>query len=107
MNRSSHRHSEPPLQVGRRSDRILDPRRWLALFLFLAVPRHVEAHRLDECLQATLIEITPDEAKVQVNINPGVQVSEAMVWMIDRNRDGDMSAGEKAKYIRTFLGELN
>src|SRR5690349_209911 len=88
------------------SDHILHLRLWPALFFLLAVPRFAQAHRLDECLQATLIEITPDEAKVQVNINPGVQVSEAIVWMIDRNRNGEISADEKKKYIRTFLGDL-
>lgn len=76
------------------------------LCFFAALVIHVAAHRLDECLQAALIEIKPDESRVQVNLNPGVQVADAFLWNIDRNHDGKISAAEGKDYARKFVAKL-
>jgi hypothetical protein len=78
---------------------------WGVLAVLLA-SLSARAHRLDECLQAALIEIKADEARVQVNLSPGVQVADAFVWNIDRNHDGKISAAEGKDYAKKFVAKL-
>ncbi len=76
----------------------------IAVILGAAAP--IDAHRLDECLQAALIEITPDEVKVELNLNPGVQVADVMIWAIDRDHDGKISIREGDIYARRLITDL-
>src|SRR5262249_36125618 len=69
--------------------------------LCLAGTGQVLAHRLDECLQAALIEIKPDEIRVQLNMNPGVEVAASVICQIDRDHDGKITQAERARYART------
>jgi len=83
--------------------------RWQAfacLFLLVAGTSLVFAHRLDECLEATLIEIKPDEVRVQINMNPGVQVADAVIWQIDLDHDGKITRVEGDRYAKMLVKQL-
>lgn len=56
------------------------------------------AHRLDEYLQATLIEVKPDGVQVSIDLTPGVAVLPAVMAVLDRNLDGQISPAEERAY---------
>src|ERR1041385_4307254 len=64
------------------------------VLLCLASPCSVFAHRLDECLQATLVVIEPDRIRLQMNFTPGVAVAEQVLAQIDTDHDGTISTKE-------------
>jgi hypothetical protein len=76
------------------------------LLLLVALPCSVHAHRLDEYLQAALIEIKPEEIAVQLNLTPGVDVASPVIWMIDRDRDGKVSTAEGNAYAKALMRQL-
>jgi hypothetical protein len=79
----------------------------LALPLALLVlPSAAPAHRLDEYLQATLVPIEPGDIRLQINLTPGVAVAEPIVSLIDRDRDGTISAEEGAAYAQSLRRDL-
>lgn len=71
--------------------------RCLLLWL-LALPIAATAHRLDEYLQATLVAIEPGQIQLQLQLTPGVQVADAVLRLLDLNRDGRIDAEEAAAY---------
>ena len=44
----------------------------------------ISAHRLDECLQAALIDIAPDRITLELDVTPGVAIAESLIPEIDR-----------------------
>ena len=74
--------------------------------LLLALPCPVHAHRLDEYLQAALIEIKSEEITVELNLTPGVDVASPVIWMLDRDRDGNISPAEGDAYARALMRQL-
>jgi len=75
----------------------------LVLFVFHST---VFAHRLDEYLQATLVVIEPERVRLQINLTPGVAVSEQVLSLIDRDRDGVISTNEAAAYAELLKRDL-
>lgn len=67
----------------------------------------VSAHRLDEYLQATMIEVGKDRVHVQMYLTPGVAVFPAVLAAIDTDRDGAISAAEQRAYADRVLGDLS
>ncbi len=81
--------------------------RCLGLLLGLAALNSTAlAHRLDEYLQATLVTIEPGEARLQINLTPGVAVADQVLAVIDRNHDGIISTNEVAAYCELLKREL-
>lgn len=80
-------------------------RRWVWV-AFAAIQPMVGAHRLDEYLQATLVEIEPENIRLAINLTPGVEVAEKVLAELDRNRDGAISKKEAAAYSRLLKGQL-
>lgn len=76
------------------------------LFLLLAFPPCVLAHRLDEYLQATIVAVEPDEVRLQINLTPGVAVAEQVLALVDRDRDGMISTNEAAAYAEVLRRDL-
>jgi hypothetical protein len=74
--------------------------------LLLLFPSTVFGHRLDEYLQATIVTIEPDRVRLQINLTPGVAVSEQVLGMIDRNHDGVISTNEAAAYCELLRRDL-
>ena len=62
----------------------------------------VQAHRLDELLQATLIALGPDTVGIEINLTPGVEIAQALISRMDTNRDGAISSSE----ARDFAAEV-
>ena len=75
-----------------------------ALLLSLGAP--ASAHRLDEYLQATLISLEKDHVQAFLRLVPGVAVSPVVIWTIDTNGDGLLSATEKQTYAERVLRDL-
>jgi hypothetical protein len=65
----------------------------------------VSAHRRDEYLQAARLAVEPDRVELQLDLTPGIDVAEAIIGDLDRDRDGVLSAHEQHAYVaRVFDG---
>jgi hypothetical protein len=64
------------------------------------------AHRLDEYLQATLIGVTRDSTEVEIQLTPGLAMLPVLMAVIDQDRDGRISSGEKRAYVGRVAGEV-
>lgn len=86
---------------------LITRRRCLPLLLaLLSLPSDAFAHRDDEYLQATLVVIEPREVRLQINLTPGIAVAEQVIALVDRNRDGAISAKEAAAYTELLKRDL-
>jgi hypothetical protein len=72
----------------------------------VATAAYVSAHRRDEYLQAARIAIEPDAVQLELNMTPGIELADAIVAEIDRNRDGSLSPDEQRAYAAAVLGAL-
>ncbi|GBR09948.1 hypothetical protein GCM10007868_28450 [Gluconobacter frateurii] len=70
-----------------------------AAIVLLAVPASAFAHRLDEYLQATTLNITHSDISLHLRLTPGVDVAEGVIGQIDRNGDGNLSLAEQVGYV--------
>ncbi len=75
-------------------------------FLALTLIGGASAHRLDEYLQATLIGMTPNGTDVEINLTPGVAMLPLLMAVIDRDRDGHISAEEQQAYVNRVASEV-
>jgi hypothetical protein len=81
---------------------------WRYLLLVLLVfPSTVFAHRLDEYLQSTLVEIEPDVIRLKMNLTPGVAIADKVISLIDSNRDGVISTNEVVAYGESLKRDLS
>lgn len=78
----------------------------LALATAVAAAAEVSAHRRDEYLQAARIAIEPGAVHLELNLTPGMDLADALVGDIDRNRDGSLSQDEQRVYGTAVLGAL-
>jgi len=79
----------------------------LALTITLVAGTSVSTHRLDEYLQAARISVEPDGILIDLELTPGVSVTESVIATIDRDRDGSLSQDEERAYadhVVTALG---
>jgi hypothetical protein len=67
----------------------------------------VRAHRLDEYLQATRIDIFSNRVDLELDLTPGVEVAERVLALMDTNHDGLISAGEQDAYARLVLKSVD
>jgi len=78
----------------------------VVLFAWLGFTSAGFGHRLDEYLQATLVEIEPEAIRLQIILSPGVSVAEDVLGAIDRDHDGVISTNEFTRYAELVKGEL-
>jgi hypothetical protein len=78
-----------------------------ASVLVLLLPSAVGAHRLDEYLQATRLEVTRDGVSVEMDLTPGVSVAGEIAARIDGNRDGAIAPDEAEAYGRRVVSDLD
>jgi hypothetical protein len=78
----------------------------VSALLALSLAGGAAAHRLDEYLQATLIGVTRDAIDVEIRLTPGVAMLPALMAVIDRDRDGRISAGEERAYVGRVAREV-
>jgi len=71
-----------------------------------ALSSKVAAHQLDEYVQATLVDIEPNEIKLQINLTPGTAVAEQVLNLIDHDHNGVISTNEATAYAEGFKRDL-
>jgi len=76
------------------------------LFGILTIPSPASAHRLDEYLQATIVDIEPGDIRLRIHLTPGMAVAEQVLAHIDRDRDGVISPDEAAAYAERLKRDL-
>jgi hypothetical protein len=76
-----------------------------AILLLLRTPGF--AHRLDEYLQATIVEVEKDRLHAEVTLTPGVAVSDFGIQTIDTDADGMISTAEGQAYATRVLEDLS
>lgn len=79
-----------------------------SLWLLLSLGLHfqsltTQAHRLDECLQAARIEISPQQLRIELDLTPGVAVAEQVIQLLDVDRDERISPSEADAYSELVL----
>ena len=67
----------------------------------------IEAHRLDEYLQAARVDLDLTRVEVRLALTPGVDVADAIVREIDVDRDGVLSQREQTAYVSCVLGDVH
>ena len=72
--------------------------------LFVGVD--LSAHRLDEYLQATRIDLQTDAVLIDLDLTAGVAVAESIIALIDSDRDGTMSGEEQRAYASEVVRAL-
>lgn len=77
------------------------------VLIALAAPGVLQAHRLDECLQATMAVIEPGKVHLQLTLQPGVEVAGQLIARLDGNRNGSISRAEGNAYVSALQGELS
>jgi len=76
-----------------------------AMLLFVRAP--LDAHRLDEYLQATLISVEKGNIQAQIRLVPGVAVLPLVLAGIDTDRNGVISEAEQRAYAQRVLHDLS
>jgi hypothetical protein len=64
------------------------------------------AHRVDEYLQATRIDIERNRINLDIDLTPGIAAAARVIEAIDLDRDGVTSATEAAAYGNTVLSSV-
>src|SRR4051812_4709281 len=77
-----------------------------SVLLALSLAGAAAAHRLDEYLQATLIEVSRDSTEVEIRLTPGAAILPIWMAVIDRDRDGRISAEEERAYVDRVIREV-
>lgn len=80
---------------------------WFLPIAWLLLTSAAFAHRLDEYLQATIVEIAPGEIRLKINLMPGVEVAEKVLAQLDSDHDGVISPREAADYAEAVKSELS
>jgi hypothetical protein len=78
----------------------------VAVVFVLAAGVALEAHALDEYLQATRVDIAPKGVALFVDLTPGVAVAQAIIGRLDSDGDGAFSPTEAETYGRALLSDL-
>ena len=76
------------------------------VILAICLARTAGAHRTDEYLQATLLEVTQHGVDVQIDLTPGVAVLPVLMTVIDQNDDGLISEKEQRAYADRVVSDL-
>jgi len=82
--------------------------RILALTLLISLTASVTAgaHRLDEYLQATRVDIDVNRVNLEIDLTPGVSIAKQVTGWIDTNGDGQLSQPEGLAYAKDVLMSL-
>jgi hypothetical protein len=76
----------------------------LAAFVMLGV--RLDAHRLDEYLQATRVVIERERVTLEIDLTPGASLAAKVVGWIDTDGDGQLSSNERAAYAQQVIESL-
>ena len=79
----------------------------LTTAILLAFATTVQAHRLDEYLEATILSLDGNRVHAEIRLTPGVSVASAIIGEIDVNHDGVISAAEQRAYANKVLSDVS
>jgi hypothetical protein len=71
-----------------------------------ALPAPASAHRLDEYLQATRLNIDADRIGVEIALTPGASIASQIIEHIDTDRDGRFSSDERRRYADSVIASM-
>lgn len=77
-----------------------------ALGWLMSAASAVDAHRIDEYLQAIRVGITRDHIDLEVDLTPGVALAAQVFAEIDTDRDGEISVAEEQAYASVVISGL-
>ncbi len=77
------------------------------ILVFLSLAQRTSAHRLDEYLQATTIDIGKSRLALEIRLTPGVDVFSKVMAKIDTNGDRLISEAEQRAYADQVLHDLS
>jgi hypothetical protein len=75
----------------------------LALATVVILSTTTSAHRRDEYLQAARLGVEPARVELELDLTPGIALSDATIADIDRDRDGKLSEEERGAYLRRVI----
>ena len=81
-----------------------------SVFLFILLillPLDAAAHRLDEFLQASQINLTSTGVRIELRLTPGVHIADRIFSLVDLDRDGKTSPDEERAYAQRLLHDLS
>jgi hypothetical protein len=78
----------------------------VAAMLGLAMPAWIEAHQLDEYLQAARVGFARDRVVLEIDLTPGANIASEIVRSLDRDGDGVVVPLEARAYGETVVGDL-
>jgi hypothetical protein len=78
----------------------------LILIIILLLPASLGAHRLDEYLQATRVDVERSTVSLDVDLTPGVSIASQVSSWIDADGDHAISPAESVAYARQVLQSL-
>lgn len=79
--------------------------RWCLALLCLCCAQ-VQAHRLDEYLQAATVAMAADGVSLRLRLSPGQAVAHKVWAAMDADGDGELSAAEQQAYARLVVDGL-
>jgi hypothetical protein len=74
--------------------------------LLIGASAGVDAHRLDEYLQAARVAVTPTSVVVYLDLTPGVTLAADIIGRLDGDGDGRVSPVEAEAYGRAVVADL-
>ena len=74
--------------------------------LALCTPLAAHAHRLDEYLEQTMIELEPARVVLRLDVTPGIAVAPQALSAIDADHDGVLSPFEQSSYAEQVRRDL-
>jgi hypothetical protein len=74
------------------------------LVALLAMP--LQAHRLDEYLQATTISLERNRVQLHLRLTPGVSIAPIILALIDEDANGVLSSDEQKAYAQQVAKDL-
>jgi hydrogenase/urease accessory protein HupE len=77
------------------------------LLSLLILSRSVFAHRLNEYLVATTVNLSAEKIQFEVRLTPGADVASELLKEIDLNRDQLISAAEQQAYVNLLTHDLH
>jgi hypothetical protein len=77
-----------------------------ALAWLMPASAAIDAHRLDEYLQAIRVGVSRDRVDLEIDLTPGVTVAAQVFDAIDTDHDGEISAAEGRAYASSVIAAL-
>jgi hypothetical protein len=78
---------------------------WLVFLVggMAGLPTPAAAHRLDEYLQATRLNIDTDRIGIEIDLTPGASIASQAAEQIDTDGDGRFSSDERRRYAQSVI----